>query len=387
MMASAEDEQLIFAASHGDQQGPGSVMLTSPVRSTRAHPYASTGTLMPARLLSGYREVVHGYRGHAEALLAASGLDTGLLDDFNHGISLKSAAKLLEMTAATINCPDLGMRLASTQGGLELMGPLQSLLESAQRVRDYYVLASRFMHIYSSEVRIHFEELPESRLFAVRFEVQAEAVPYRRQLIELYLAMNRDDAIALTGGHAYAKEIWFAHAPLASITTYVKRLGATVRFGQPFDAVIYGHTDIDAPIVTRDPTLMRTALSEISAMYPYRPNLGARVRAMISSSMAYRSSCNRESIAAALGMHPRTLHRRLQRLGVSFEGIKEEVRRDLAFHYLAQSNVSLAEIAARLDYAEQAAFSRACQKWSGAPPSKLRRMLMDRVWIDDMRTH
>lgn len=338
---------------------------------------------MPAMLLSGYRKVVGRYNGDAEAMLSASGLDPRILDDLSMGISLKEAAKLLEITAAGIGCPDLGMQLAAMQSGLELMGPAQTVLESAQTIRDYYVYACKLMHVYSSEIRIYLEALPDPGLFAVRFELQAKAVPYRRQLMEQFLAMNRDDTIALSGGKAYAKEIWFAHRALASCSTYLKRYGAMVHFCQPFDAVIYSAEDMNTRILSSNKLLLEAVLVEISTKYPYHPHTSMRVREVISRYLAHQVECSRESIAMALGLHPRTLLRRLRQEATNFEVIKDEVRRDLAFHYLAQSDITLTEIAARLHYAEPAAFSRACQKWAGTSPSKLRRALMSRVWVDD----
>jgi AraC-like DNA-binding protein len=338
---------------------------------------------LPAMFLSGYRKVVTRYNGDADAMLSASGLDPRMLDDLSVGISLKEAAKLLEITAAAIGCPDLGMQLAAMQSGLELMGPAQTVLESAQTIRDYYVYACKFMHVYSSEIRIYLEALPDPGLFAVRFELQAKTVPYRRQLMEQFLAMNRDDTIALSGGKAYAKEIWFAHRALASSSTYLKRYGAMVHFCQPFDAVIYSAEDMNTRILSSNKLLLEAALAEVSTNYPYHPHTSMRVREVISRYMAHQVDCGREAIAMALGLHPRTLLRRLRQEATTFEVIKDEVRRDLAFHYLAQSDITLTEIAARLHYAEPAAFSRACRKWVGTSPSKLRRSLMSRIWVDD----
>ena len=89
--------------------------------------------------------------------------------------------------------------------------------------------------------------------------------------------------------------------------------------------------------------------------------------------MIYRDldqpDCSRETVAAALGINPRTLHRRLAREGTTFEAIREHVRRDLTVHYLAQSDIGMIEVAARLGYAEPAVLTRACRRWFGRSPN------------------
>ena len=62
-------------------------------------------------------------------------------------------------------------------------------------------------------------------------------------------------------------------------------------------------------------------------------------------------------------MHPRTLQRRLREEGTTFEDIKDEARRDLAQRYLAHPDVPLAQVTAVLDYSEQSALTRSCQRW------------------------
>ena len=72
-------------------------------------------------------------------------------------------------------------------------------------------------------------------------------------------------------------------------------------------------------------------------------------------------------------MHPQ---RRLREEGTTFEDIKDEVRRDLARRYLAHPEVPLAQVTAVLDYREQSALTRSCQRWFQTTPSALRANLM-----------
>jgi AraC-like DNA-binding protein len=82
--------------------------------------------------------------------------------------------------------------------------------------------------------------------------------------------------------------------------------------------------------------------------------------------------------ARALGMHERTLQRRLREEGASFEKIKDDVRRAIAEKMLADLQMPLTEIAQVLHYASPAAFTRSCRRWFGDAPRMLRRKLAQR---------
>ncbi len=55
----------------------------------------------------------------------------------------------------------------------------------------------------------------------------------------------------------------------------------------------------------------------------------------------------------------------------------ESTRRGLARGYLANPDLSLAEVAYLLGYAEQASFFRAFKRWHGTTPAAFRREQLD----------
>ncbi|WP_246882932.1 AraC family transcriptional regulator [Pseudomonas chlororaphis] len=69
---------------------------------------------------------------------------------------------------------------------------------------------------------------------------------------------------------------------------------------------------------------------------------------------------------------PSTLRRRLEREGVSYQEIKDEVRRAMAVELLLQSRVSIGEIAECTGFQEPSAFHRVFKKWTGESPGRYR---------------
>lgn len=76
--------------------------------------------------------------------------------------------------------------------------------------------------------------------------------------------------------------------------------------------------------------------------------------------------------AAALGMSPRTLQRRLTAAGVSFSALLGEVRVRTAAAWLARDAPSLAEIGFLCGYADQAHFTREFTRRAGLAPARYR---------------
>ena len=72
-------------------------------------------------------------------------------------------------------------------------------------------------------------------------------------------------------------------------------------------------------------------------------------------------------------MHPRTMGRRLEEEGVTFEQLKDEVRLATARELLARTDIAVSDVAATLGYATPSAFVRAFRRWTGGSPSAWRK--------------
>ncbi|MEM7438857.1 MAG: AraC family transcriptional regulator ligand-binding domain-containing protein [Pseudomonadota bacterium] len=93
-----------------------------------------------------------------------------------------------------------------------------------------------------------------------------------------------------------------------------------------------------------------------------------------------RSGWERATLTnAALAMHmtPRTLMRRLELDGTSFQAIKDGLRRDMAIGHLQAGRKSIEAIAQELGFSSAASFHKAFNRWTQNPPSAYRRKQTD----------
>lgn len=103
----------------------------------------------------------------------------------------------------------------------------------------------------------------------------------------------------------------------------------------------------------------------------FTTRVGSMARSLLNG-----GECTPEQAAKALGIHARTLQRRLKDEGSSFEKIKDDARREWAESLLVQPAVTLSQIAQMLDYADSSAFSRSCRRWFGESPRSYRMKLV-----------
>ena len=81
-----------------------------------------------------------------------------------------------------------------------------------------------------------------------------------------------------------------------------------------------------------------------------------------------------EEACAHLGLSEQTLRRHLKREGYTFIQLKEDTRRDMAMHYIKQTDLSIEEIGLRLGFSEASSFIRSFKKWAGVTPLAYRKL-------------
>jgi len=103
-------------------------------------------------------------------------------------------------------------------------------------------------------------------------------------------------------------------------------------------------------------------------------NLVQRVKGAIIDMLPTGGVCD-EKVARKLNMSTRSLQRNLQGKQTSFGKLLEEVRSELADHYIDDISVSLTEVAFICGYSVYSFFSRAYKRWTGVSPNEKRNQL------------
>lgn len=98
---------------------------------------------------------------------------------------------------------------------------------------------------------------------------------------------------------------------------------------------------------------LREMARDYLSRYLHSPNemMSARKKSLSIHLALFRS--NRVHIAEMLALHPRTLQRRLEQEGTTFDPIKDELRKELALQYLLETPISMSQLASILEFAAQ----------------------------------
>jgi len=79
--------------------------------------------------------------------------------------------------------------------------------------------------------------------------------------------------------------------------------------------------------------------------------------------------------AGALDMTPRTLQRRLQERHLKYQGLLDDVRRELARELVVKPELMLSDVADYLGFNDQSAFQHAFKRWENTTPGKFRKLM------------
>jgi AraC-like DNA-binding protein len=126
----------------------------------------------------------------------------------------------------------------------------------------------------------------------------------------------------------------------------------------------------DEPILTANYELQRIMLEKINQPASFSTqeiSLSERILNHLNTN-AYLGIASLEDIAANFNSSPRTLQRKLQEEGVSFQQLADSVRKSIAMHYLQTGNYPVKEVSHILGYNELSAFTRAFKRWTGKTP-------------------
>jgi len=130
---------------------------------------------------------------------------------------------------------------------------------------------------------------------------------------------------------------------------------------------------LDLPLPQADEhttAIAQAQCRELLARRHARAGLAGRVRDQLVARSADPPDLGQ--VAAALNLSDRTLRRRLADEGVSFRGLLDEIREQLAEELLVTGGLPVAAVAQRLGYLEVSSFSQAFRRWKGVSPRAYR---------------
>ena len=147
-------------------------------------------------------------------------------------------------------------------------------------------------------------------------------------------------------------------------------------FDAPRNSLLFAAGDMVAGLPTSNPSLaeLHERFADEYLQHFDHAQISYRAREMIIRRLP-DGEPRRDEIASELCMSERTLQRRLEEEGTSFIQLMDDTRRELAEQYLGRLQLSLAQAAYLLGFADQSSFFRACRRWFDLSPGQYRSQL------------
>jgi AraC-like DNA-binding protein len=219
---------------------------------------------------------------------------------------------------------------------------------------------------------------PRSRRGHIRIEVESggnsEDVGVQA-LREGVIASTLSYARVLSPNPMRPRRVYFEHAAPRDRELFAKFFEAPIEYEAETNAIEFDADVLATPTRLPDPVISEIAVGYLESLErlvsEHLRSASVRTRVAIKNGLHERMpTCGQ--VARRLGMSERTLRRRLQESGTSFENLGDTVRRNRASELLALTDRPLTDIAFALGFASSSAFSRAFRRWFGLRPSKYR---------------
>lgn len=331
--------------------------------------------LIRAASLRGFGALVTELGGDPAELLERFGIAPQTLQDEDGLLSITAHDRMLDAAAADLDCPDLGLRLAERQD-LTILGPVARAIRSSETATEALDSAAQFMFVHSPVLTIGVDEDPWGRrgVVALTYRKELAESPYSPQAIELGLGVFYQVARQLLGESTGLRSVEIPHGPLSPVDRYLDFFSADVKFDRPVAALCADVRVLDSAFETADEEIRRAAVEHLTGAYSDpADSIATQVRRVVSESLPGPVPPLSE-VARTLHLHPRTLQRRLVVVGTSFGQVVDDLRRDRAHRYITTTDLSLAQVADLVGFAEQSTLSHAVRRWFGLSPGELRRL-------------
>jgi AraC-like DNA-binding protein len=311
----------------------------------------------------------------ADALLAGTELEPAELDNPDTRTSTRQFVLACRNALALGASPALPFRMG-TQVRLSSYGLYGYAMLTSATVRDAFRFSVRYHGLTTSTWRMSMHESNGEAVwtFRDRLGLDVDDTLYRF-LCELQMSAHK----------SLAKDLWDQPPPRTSAHARYRRpphaelyeewLGHGVEFGQAENQLRFDAAALDAPMPMHHPLTEAMVRDMCDRLLEEAHTASGGLARHVYEMLAVQPGRYRDmtELARALNTSPRTLRRHLRAEGTSYQRILDDVRCNLAKHYLQDTRMTSEDIATALGFSDSANFRHAFHKWASQSPSEFRR--------------
>jgi AraC-like DNA-binding protein len=284
-------------------------------------------------------------------------------------LPIRVISAIMDRVAAHEGLSKIGLLLAKAQN-YAVLGPVGQLMASCETLGSALgtYVALQMTNSTAAAAYLH----PVGDDYALGFGIYAPELP-SSHIHDVAAAMACNIVHDLTGSAVRPQEVLLSRPVPSDPEVYHRYFRCPVRFNDGQTCLILSARDMAFRLPSANAKLRENLLAALQRQLAQRPQgFAARVKHALRPLLLSGSASHRQ-VAKHLNTHPRTMGRRLEAEGFTFEQLKDEVRLAVARELLARTDIAISDVAAALGYATPSAFVRAFRRWTGGSPSAWRK--------------
>jgi AraC-like DNA-binding protein len=323
----------------------------------------------------GLPDVLAGFNLACEPILQTANLTRRDLEDPERSAPFPEVDRLIGLCVRRTKCAHFGL-LIGQHVNLQSLGMAGRLARNAPSVgaalRD--LTAHFVLHDSGGVPTIAIHD----GIATLTYSIYTAGVRNADQVYDQSLVSMINVMRQLCGAGWAPDEVRLPRKQPADVRPYREILRAPLHFDAVQAAIVFPAFWLARPIADADPLLHMVLEDRASAdLLGQEPMLHGDVRRTIRLLLP-AGQCSRADVAKRLGIHPRTLVRRLQESGTTFQALLDDMRAQMAKQLLLDTRLPVARVAAAVGYRDPTVFTRAFARWTGRTPSEFRLELAQR---------
>ena len=294
------------------------------------------------------------------ALLKKSGILEDILDQPMARITASQYAELIQNIWLEMKDEYMGLGVAPSPIGSFAM--MCHAVIHCPTIEKALLRAFRFYSLFLPEPLMTLESDDEYAYVKID---ETQLNDPDRFLAESLLVIWHRFGSWLIGRRINLVEASFIFSPPDTHNEYQKIFSCDIQFNASYTGLKFPLKFLSEK-VTQSETTLRGFLKHSPADLLARPDEGnslvAQIRRIISDDLSQELP-NFEFVANALHTSAQTLRRRLKEEGLTYQELKDQMRRDTALYFLERGDLSIQEVAEKLGFSVLSALEEKTSKW------------------------
>ena len=322
---------------------------------------------LSGRIVQGLLEAVESMGVARLRILRAADLRPEQLEDAEYRMPSSEVYRLCELAVELTEDPALGLHWAEKLGG-DTFNPISHMVAHSGSLRQAFESLSQFGRLLSDQPSIQLTESGDS--VTIRSVPPMNGSQFARRFSAEMLQTSLVRLIRTFSVHGRPSRVNFDYAAPSYRAEYARVFEGAERFEQPYSEVVFDRKLMESVSPHKDEDVHRALRSiaeqrvlRLTGSVPY----AVRVRDYLVEH-APSGRAEMATVARALGMSVRSLRRRMDAEGRTFNELVNDAQSIVAENLLRNTQRTIQEVAYELGFADTSSFHRAFKRWTGTTP-------------------